>query len=124
MEEFFDETGHGVRVELRFFYPDVVRGKGRFLWGFQEVEVGQEDAVSKNVADVLLDQHRSCRSGIDKQGLIEALPDVARATAMDGGLAVAPNIYINKVALTDFEGLLFDGEVRDKVGAEGRTGFL
>ena len=52
------------------------------------------------------------------------MPDVAWATAMDGSLAVAPNIYINKVALTDFEGLLFDGEVRDKVGAEGRTGFL
>ena len=53
MEEFFDETGHGVRVELRFFYPDVVRGKGRFLWDFQEVEVGQEDAVGKDVLDVL-----------------------------------------------------------------------
>ena len=53
LEEFIDETGHGVRVELRFFYPDVVRGKGRFLWDFQEVEVGQENAVGKNVADVL-----------------------------------------------------------------------
>ena len=124
MEEFIDETGHGVRVELRFFYPDVVGGKRRFLWDFQEVEVGKEDAVGKNVLDVLLDQNRSCRNGIDKPRFVEALPDVARATAMDGGLAVAPNIYINKVALTDFEGLLFDGEVRDKVGAEGRTGFL
>ena len=80
--------------------------------------------MGKNVLDVLLDQNRSCRNGIDKPRFVEALPDVARATAMDGGLAVAPNIYINKVALTDFEGLLFDGEVRDKVGAEGRTGFL
>ena len=52
------------------------------------------------------------------------MPDVAWTTAMDGSLAVAPNIYINKVALTDFEGLLFDGEIRDKVRAEGRTGFL
>ena len=60
----------------------------------------------------------------NQKGFIEALPDVAWATAMDGSLAVAPNIYINKVALTDFEGLLFDGEVRDKVRAEGRTGFL
>ena len=60
----------------------------------------------------------------NQKRLIETLPDVARATAMDGSLAVAPNIYINKVALTDFEGLLFDGEIRDKVRAEGRTGFL
>ncbi len=52
------------------------------------------------------------------------MPDVAWTTAMDGGLAVAPNIYINKVALTDFEGLLFDGEVRDAVRAEGRAGLL
>ena len=52
MEEFIDETGHGVRVELRFFYPDVVGGKGRFLWGFQEVEVSKENAVGKDVADV------------------------------------------------------------------------
>ncbi len=124
LEEFFDEAGHGVRVELRFFYPDVVGGKGRFLWGFQEVEVSKENAVGKNVLDVLLDQNRSCRNGIDKPRFVEALPDVARATAMDGGLAVAPNIYINKVALTDFEGLLFDGEIRDAVRAEGRAGFL
>jgi hypothetical protein len=124
LEEFIDETGHGVGVELRFFDPDVVRGKGRFLWGFQEVEVGQEDAVGKNVLDVLLDQNRSCRNGIDKPRFVETLPDVAWASAMDGGLAVAPNIYIYKVALTDFEGLLFDGEIRDKVRAEGRAGFL
>ena len=52
MEEFFDETGHGVRVELRFFDPDVVGWKGRFLWGFQEIEVGQENAVGKNVLNV------------------------------------------------------------------------
>ena len=80
--------------------------------------------MGKNVLDVLLDQYRSCRSGIDKPGFVETLPDVAWTTAMDGSLAVAPNIYINKVALTDFEGLLLDGEVRDAAGAEGRAGLL
>ena len=45
----------------------------------------------------------------NQKRFVKTLPDIARATAMDGGLAVAPNIYINKVALTDFEGILFDG---------------
>ena len=47
------------------------------------------------------------------------MPDVARATAMESRFTVIPYKYINKVALTDFEGFLFDGEVRDKVRAEG-----
>ena len=80
--------------------------------------------MGENVLDILLDQYRSCRNCIDEPRFVEALPDVAWASAMDGGLAVAPNIYINKVALTDFEGLLFDGEIRDKVKSEGRAGFL
>ena len=74
--------------------------------------------------DVLLDQYRSCRNCIDEPRFVEALPDVARATAVDGGLAVIPYIYINEVTLTDFEGLLLDGEVRDAAGAEGRAGLL
>ena len=80
--------------------------------------------MGKNVLDVLLDQYRACRNCIDEPRFVEALPDVTWATSMDGGLAVAPNIYINKVALTDCEGLLLDGEVRDAAGAEGRAGLL
>ena len=51
------------------------------------------------------------------------MPDVARATAMESRFTVIPYKYINKVALTDFESLLFDGEVRDEVRAEGDTAF-
>ena len=58
-------------------------------------------------------------SPVNRQGFVETLPDVAGSTTMDGGLALIPYIYKNKVALTNLQGLQLDGQLLDAVGAEG-----
>jgi hypothetical protein len=61
--------------------------------------------------------------GIDEPRFPKTLPDVARASTMDGRLAVTAYIYINKVALADLESLEFDGKFLYAVHTKSLTGF-
>ena len=49
---FFNETGHGIVVEFRFFYPYIIKGKHRPLCWFPQVEIGIENAMGQNMLHV------------------------------------------------------------------------
>ena len=66
---------------------------------------------------------RNSGFGIDEPGFPQTLPDIACPTTMDGHISLTADIDINKVALTDLEGLEFDREFRDTTLTEGLTGF-
>jgi hypothetical protein len=121
-EEDLDEAGLGVIVEGGLGDPDVIVGEGWTSGDFQKVEVGIEDTVGKHMLDMLTKKDGSRGDNsfrIDNPGFPETLPDVAWATAVDGCLPITADIYINKVAFADFEGLELDGEISDATCAEG-----
>ena len=65
--------------------------------------------MGQNMLHALSDEYRSGRSGIYQPRFPQPLPDVTRATTMDGYIAVATYIYINKVALLHLKRFQFNG---------------
>ena len=63
-------------------------------------------------------------SVLKQQWFIQPLPDVALATAMDGGEALAPDIDIGQTALAHLQRLLFDREHPHPTLMQGDTGLL
>ena len=117
-EQDFYQAGEGIIVDGRLWNPDVVRGKRGTLIRLPQVEVGIEYAVGKDVLDVLAQQYCATWYCFRLPRLIKTLPDVSCTTAVDGGLALIPYIYKNKVSFANLQSLQLYWQFLDAVGTE------
>ena len=100
LKQQFDESGNAVLADVGLGNPNEIVGKRRSFGTFQEVEIGQENAMGQDVFDIGTKQFRIFQQivALGAQRFPKSLPNVACTTPMDGRIAIATDINVCKMA--------------------------
>ena len=110
LEQKIYKTRDAVVVDILFLDPDIVIGEGRALRGLPKIEICCDNLMCQDVFDVSGNrcesfQHISFHlplSTFHQYRFPQSLPDVARAPAMDGRLALTADVDLDAMARFHF----------------------